>query len=231
MSLAEQLHRLQQLDLELQRKQQELNEVEDQLSDNKALMAAELSLASQKDQLEHERKRQRDAEWELEDLQEKVRHIESKLYSGTTKNPKELVNLEIELRGYKGQIRSREDTLLALMSQVEEMETTARTTAEELERLTQEWQQRQETLGHRKGKVETVLAELRESRDALARQIDPEGIKIYEQIRSTRTQAVAKIERGECQGCHIALPTSQWQRARAGDLIQCGSCNRILYSE
>jgi len=231
MSLAGQLHKLQQIDLELQRKQQELYEVEDQLSDNKALVAAESKLASQKEQLKDERKRQKSSEWELEDLQEKVRQIESKLYSGTTKNPKELVNLEIEFRGFKSQIRSKEDALLGLMSQAEEIEATAKTTAEELERLKREWEQKQETLGHRKGEVEAVLPQLRESRDGLAQQINPEAINTYERIRLTRRQAVVKAERGKCQGCHIALPTSQWQRAKAGDLIQCNSCSRILYLE
>jgi hypothetical protein len=41
MNLVEQLYKLQQVDLELQRNQQELNEVENRLSDDKALVAAE----------------------------------------------------------------------------------------------------------------------------------------------------------------------------------------------
>jgi hypothetical protein len=68
MSLAGRLYKLQQLDLELQKKQQELSEVENQLSDNKALVVAESRLASQKEQLEDARKKQKSSEWELEDL-------------------------------------------------------------------------------------------------------------------------------------------------------------------
>ena len=71
MSVAGQLYKLQQLDLDLQKKQQELSEVENQLSDNKALVAAESRLASQKEQLEEARKKQKSSEWELDDLQEK----------------------------------------------------------------------------------------------------------------------------------------------------------------
>jgi len=231
MSLAEQLYKLQQVDLELQRKQQELNEVENQLSDDKALVTAESKLASQKEQLEDAGKKQKSSEWELEDLQEKVRQINSKLYVGTTTNPKELVNLEKEVKGIKSQIRPKEDTLLGLMSQVEEIEVKVKTTAEELERLKQEWKQRQETLGQRKSEVETVLAKLRGDRNGLAQQIDSEALNTYERIRLTRGQAVVKVERGKCQGCHITVPTSQWQKAKAGDLIQCNSCSRILYLE
>jgi predicted nucleic acid-binding Zn-ribbon protein len=231
MSLAEQLYKLQQVDLEIQKNQQELNEIENRLSDDKALVAAESKLASQKVQLEDASKKQKNSEWELEDLQEKVRQIDSKLYSGKTKDPKELVNLEKEVKGLKSQIRPKEDILLGLMGQVEELEAKVQTITGELGRLKQEWEQSQETLGQRKGEVETVLAKLKEDRNALAQQIDSEVLNTYERLRLTKGQAVAKVEKGKCQGCHITVPTSQWQKAKAGDLIQCTSCSKILYLE
>ena len=231
MNLAEQLHKLQQVDLELQKKQQDLDEIENRLSDDKALVAAESELASQKAQLEDARKKQKSSEWELKDLQEKVSQIGSKLYSGKTKDPKELVNLEKEVKGLKSQIGPKEDALLGLMSQVEELEAKVKATAEEIERLKKEWEQRQETLRQRKSEVEIVLVKLKEERKGLAQQIDSEVLNTYERLRLTKGQAVVKVERGKCQGCHITVPTSQWQKARAGDLIQCNSCSRILYLE
>jgi predicted nucleic acid-binding Zn-ribbon protein len=231
MSLAGQLYKLQQLDLELQKKQQELNEVENQLSDNKALVVAESKAASQKEQLEDAKRKQKSSEWELEDLQEKIRQIDSKLYSGKTKDPKELVNLEKEDKGLKSQIRTKEDALLELMSQVEEIEAKVKTTTEEVERLKREWEQRQETFRPRKNEIESVLATLRGDRNGLAQQIDSEAFNIYERIRLTMGQAVVKVERGRCLGCHITVPTSQWQKAKAGNLIQCNNCSRILYLE
>jgi predicted nucleic acid-binding Zn-ribbon protein len=231
MSLVGQLYKLQQLDLELQTKQQELNEVENQLSDNKTLVAAESKLVSQKEQLEEARKKQKSAEWELDDLQEKVKQINSKLYSGKTMNPKELVNLEQEGKGLKSQIKLKEDALLGLMSQVEEVEAEVKTIATEVERLKREWEQRQETLRPEKKEVETKLAVLKLERYGLAEKIDSEVLNNYEQLKLTRGQAVVKVERGRCLGCHITVPTSQWQKAKAGDLIQCNNCSRILYLE
>jgi predicted nucleic acid-binding Zn-ribbon protein len=231
MSLAEQLYKLQQVDLELQRNKQELSDVENRLSADKDLVAAESELALQKEQLEDARKKQKSSEWELEDLLEKVKKIDSKLYVGTTTNPKELVNLEKEVKGLKSQLKPKEDALLELMSQVEEIEAKVKITAEELERLKQEWEQRQETLGQRKSEVETVLAKLGGNRDRLVQQIDSESLNTYERLRLTRGQAVVKVEKGKCQGCHITVPTSQWQKAKAGDLIQCTSCSKILYLE
>ncbi len=222
---------MQQLDLELQRKLQELSEVNHELSNNKDLVIAESKLSSHKEQLEDISRKQKNSEWELEDLQEKIRQIDSKLYSGTTRDPKELVNLEKEVKSLKSQIKPKEDALLGLMSQMEEIEANVKTTSEEIERLKQEWEQKQETFGRRKSEIETLLAKLKEDRVALAQQLDSEVLNTYERIRLSRGQAVTKVERGECQGCHIAVPTSQWQKIKAGDLIQCNSCSRILYLE
>jgi len=231
MSLAGHLYRLQQVDLELQGRQQELTEVNHKLRDNRALVAAQSRLDTLKAQLDEERKRQRSSEWELEDLQEKVRQITGKLYGGTTKNPKELMNLEIELKGFKSQIKPKEDALLRLMSQVEDIEARTGAAGEELDRLKREWEERQQTLGLRKGELETALAELGAKRDRLVQQVTPQALAIYERTRQARGEAVAKVERGDCRGCHITVPTSQWQKAKAGELIQCSSCGRILYLE
>lgn len=231
MSLAEQLHNLQQVDLELQRMQKELNEVENQLGDDKTLVAAESELASQKEQLEDARKKQKSAEWELEDIQEKVKRIDSKLYSGTTKDSKELVNFEKEVKSLKSQIKPKEDALLELMSQVEEIEATEKAATKKIGQLKQEWEQKQQTLRQRKDEIETVLAKLSGNRGVIEQEIDPEALNTYVRLRLTKGQAVVKVERGKCQGCHITVPTSQWQKAKAGDLIQCTSCSKILYLE
>lgn len=231
MNSAAQLYKLQQLDLELQKKQRELKDVEKQLADNEALVAAQRKTASQKEQLEDARKKQKYCEWELEDLQEKTRQIDSRLYSGKTKDPKELVNLERELKALKSQAKAKEDALLVLMSQVEELEGKTKTSAEQVDRLQRDWDQRQQTLVPRKVEIETALARLKADRDSLAQQIDSGSLDIYERIGAMRGQAVVKVERGRCLGCHITVPTSQWQKAKAGALIQCNNCSRILYLE
>jgi len=231
MSLPGQLYKLQQLDIELQKNQQVAEEIIRQLNENKALLAAESKLASQKQQLTEWKRNQKNSEWELEDLQERLNQFNNKLYGGTVKNPKELVNLKREAENLKGKISTKEDELLELMSQVEEMEAKVKVSTKELSELKQEWQEKQEALTQRKIETETVLTRLKENRQELAEQISSEALNLYEQIKLTKGQAIAKVEQGRCQGCHITLPTSQWQRAKAGDLVQCNSCNRILYVE
>ena len=222
---------MQQLDIEVQKAQQVADEIIRRLNENEALVAAEFELASQKQQLAEWKRKQKNTEWELEDLQERLNHLNNKLYGGTVKNPKELVNLKREAENLKGKLSTKEDELLELMSQVEEMEAKVNVSTKELNELKQEWQQKQEALTRRKVKTETALTSLNEKRQELAQQISSEALNLYEQIKLIKGQAIAKVEQGRCQGCHITLPTSQWQKAKAGDLVHCNSCNRILYVE
>lgn len=231
MTLPEQLSRLQQVDLELKRTQEELDALDCRLSDNKALTAAEARLASSRQKLDDLRRQQKEAEWELEGLQEKARRVSSTLYGGKTTNPKELVNLEKETRMLTGQIVMKEDTLLALLGRADEIQAVVSIETEEFCRLTKEWQQKQETLGLKKGEMEVILGRLQASRASIAQQINCQALELYERIRQSRGIAVVKLERGRCQGCHITIPTSQWQKAKAGSIVQCGSCNRILSLE
>jgi len=231
MSLPGQLYQLQHLDIELQDRRQVIDEVTRQLSENQALLAAESQLASQKQQLAEANKRQKDFEWELEDVREKSNQLKNKLYGGTVKHPKELVNLENESEILKKKTKGQEDELLELMSQIEDLETNAEASTKELQEMRQEWQQKQEILNEKKTRTETELARLSQTRGELAQEISSEVLNLYEQIRLTKGQAIAKVEQGRCQGCYITLPISQWQRARSGELVQCSSCNRILYVE
>ena len=222
---------MQQLDIELQRNQQTADDIIHQLSENSALVTAESEFASQKQQLAEWKRKQKNTEWELEDLQERLNHINNELYGGVVKNPKELVNLKHETENLKGKISTKEDEVLELMSQVEEMEAKLKVSAKNFNALKRERQQKQKILTRREVETETMLTSLNENRQELVQQISSDALNLYEQIKLTKGQAIAKVEQGRCQGCHITLPTRQWQRARAGDLVQCNSCNRILYVE
>lgn len=226
-----QLYTLQYIDRELQRSQQELDEIETQLTNDEPLAKVKSNLALKKAELRDTEKRQKEAEWVLEDLQQKVKQSNDKLYGGKLKNPKELVNLDLESKELGKKVRKKEDELLELMSEAEDIQSNITNISQELKRVTREWQQKQQMLIQRKSDVEAKLASLHQDREELARQISPEALSLYEQIRTTKEQAVAKVERGRCQGCHITLPTTQWQKAKAGNLVQCDSCNRILYVE
>ena len=231
MNLAGQIYKLQQADLEIERKQQALDEIENNLRDNRGLLIAKSKLTTQEQQLAEAKKNQKVLEWELEDLQEKIKRASRELYSGKTKNPKELMNLENEVKSLKIRVGGKEEELLELMAQAEGMETEVKASDKEVEKLQWEWQQSQEILNQRKAEIKVELNKISEFRQELAQPLDPENLRLYEHLRLAKGQAVVKVEQGRCQGCRISLPTSQWQRVKGGELVQCNNCNRILYTE
>jgi hypothetical protein len=73
------------------------------------------------------------------------------------------------------------------------------------------------------------LAADRKSR--MAGSFPPELLSRYEALLASRDgQALAELEGRICQGCFITVPPNVFVRlSRAQDLVQCPSCDRILY--
>jgi predicted nucleic acid-binding Zn-ribbon protein len=228
MTLAKTLYDLQQIDLNIQKEQETLNDINRQLGESEALIQAKEALLAEKKHLAETEKQQKDLEYEIDDLRNSIKKLSDKLYGGKEKNPKELVSLEKELEIFKAKLRQKEDDLLDLMTEIESVQDKIKIQSERLGRLEEEWRQEQKELTQRQAKVKSRLSELGRTRQTLASDIAKQALELYEGIRVRKGQAVAKIEQGRCQGCRLNLAVNELQRARAGDLIQCSSCGRIL---
>ncbi len=228
MTLAKTLYDLQQIDLDIQREQEILDDIKRQLNESDALVQARAELQAEKLHLGETEKQQRDLEYEIEDLHASIKKLSDKLYGGKEKNPKELVSLEKELDIFKTRLRQKEDDLLDVMAEIESFEDKIKLNSEKLKRIEEEWQRDQAELTQKQSAAKDRLSDLHHQRKAVAAEITKQTLDLYEGIRSRKGQAVAKIEQGRCQGCRLNLAVNELQRARAGDLIQCSSCGRIL---
>ena len=229
MTVVKKLYELQQLDLEIQREQEALEEVERQLGESEALVKTRSGLAAEKEHFVETSKRQRDAEWEIEEISSKISQMSSKLYGGTVKNPKELMGMEQDVVLLKANLRQKEDALLDIMADVESTQKRMKDNTEQFRVLEEDWRKGQESLSARQAVIKSRLADLERNRKELASEIPPDNLELYQGTRVRRGQAVVKIEQGRCQGCRITLPINELQRARAGNLILCSTCSRILY--
>ena len=72
---------------------------------------------------------------------------------------------------------------------------------------------------------------LKEQRDSLALEADPEVLKIYERLfRNKKDRVVVPIENRTCSGCHIVLTAQHENMVRkGGNLVFCEHCSRIHY--
>jgi hypothetical protein len=80
--------------------------------------------------------------------------------------------------------------------------------------------------------VQKALAEASAKRTALLAQMDPRVVAKFDQVAKARKgRAVATATRdGLCSVCHVRLRPHVFQQIRQNDtIIQCESCQRILY--
>ena len=229
MSVAKQLYQLQEVDLELESVEQALSQTASQLGESQAVVRTQAELRSEHECLEELRRQQHSAEWELDDLVNKLAAAEEQLYSGRIKNPKELTSLQHEVEGLKARRDQLEDKALEIMSQVELAEASVTTKSSELKRLEAEWHSQQQQLSAEMERLKAIVSDLKQKRELLAANIDPRVVEFYGELKKQKGTAVAKVEQGTCRGCRISLSTAELQKARGGSLIQCSSCGRILF--
>ncbi|HSP54150.1 MAG TPA: C4-type zinc ribbon domain-containing protein, partial [Dehalococcoidia bacterium] len=176
------------------------------------------------------REKQKGLEWEVDEVRSKASEMEAKLYGGTVRNPKELSDLDTDVRSLKREASRREDILLALMEEAKAAEAEARSAEVELSGIESAWQANRAHLLEEKAQLEPEVERLDAQRASQASGIDRGQLSLYEILRERRGgTAVAKVERGMCQGCRITLPMSALQKIRTGlGVVQCVSCERIL---
>jgi len=231
MAIAAELYALQEIDSAIDVAQATLAAVEEQLGETEELISARAAVEEHRGALRGLHESQRDIEWQADDARSHLTAVESKLYGGTVRNPKELAGLNDDANMLKGHLQLREDELLNHMVKVEEQETALRQAEAALKEVEGRWRDDQADLSGQKERLEAELAGLEASRRGQAGHIDGRLHELYDLLRDRRQgKAVVKVERGMCQGCRISLPMSVLQKARSGfDVVQCVSCERILY--
>jgi predicted nucleic acid-binding Zn-ribbon protein len=231
MTIAADLYALQEIDSAIEAVKASLAAVEEQLGESEELIAGRQAVDEGRDALEDVSKQQRELEWQVDDLRSRLSDVESKLYGGSVRNPKELASVQEEANILKGQLRRREDELLDLMVRGEERQAALREAEGSLAEVESRWRQEQGELAGEKERLEGELAGLEERRGQQSGLIEARVLALYDNLWERRQgRAVVKVERGMCGGCRISLPMTVLQKARSGlDVVQCVSCERILY--
>jgi predicted nucleic acid-binding Zn-ribbon protein len=231
MSLASRLYQLQSTELQLRDQRRRLQETIDRLDHNEELAAAERESASAQGRLKAAEKLQRELEWEVNDLNSRIRDLNDRLYGGSVRNPKELLSLEQDVQSVKKHLAGKEELLLEAMGESESIEVEATSLREQVGKLRGAWDEEKVELERLRETLETEVQHLIETRLAIRQEIGPAAAQRYDQIAQAKGVAVVKVEQGRCKGCNLTVPAGQWQRARAGEMVECGSCGRLIYVE
>jgi uncharacterized protein len=227
----DQLLLLQRLDSEQDTIDRRLNEIRAELLDRSAVQEVEAQLAEVASTVAVVEADQRDLDLETELLRTKLKDEEQKLYSGKSGlNPKELSALTQEVEQTKRLIAERDDRLIEILARLEDARTqqaAIRSTLDQLneQRTAREIELKNEARGHLRQQ-----AQLKKQIEAARQDLDPVYLRQYDRLRSSKGGlAVAEIRQRICQGCRVALTTSEEHRLRGDALVTCSSCGRIIY--
>jgi predicted nucleic acid-binding Zn-ribbon protein len=141
------------------------------------------------------------------------------------------VSLKEQVESYNKKIAGLEDKTLGLMTEMDVLEKEVAARRQQLTAVEDGWAKNQQSLLRQKDELIAMIAGIEPKRSEAASNIDKAYISLYETLRKRRQgRGVAKVEQGMCQGCRIHLPVNKMQQVRTGhNLVQCGSCERILY--
>ncbi len=230
MSLISDLWKLQEIDSALDSRRTSLEDAEARLGEAGELLAVRERARELDEALRRARAAQRDIELQADELKTKIGPLETKLYSGSLRQPKELADLQADIQQLKRQLSAIEDRDLEALAAVESTEAEARAAAADLAAIEAARHSEQEELTQRIGQLRGEISEYEEQRGEQASYLDPAVLKTYEGLRVSRQgRALARLDRNLCTGCRISLPTNLVSRARSGNaLVHCPNCERIL---
>jgi predicted nucleic acid-binding Zn-ribbon protein len=230
MNEVKQLWALQRVDLEMAEQSVALQQIESKLGNRGELDNLRASLLEEQQKSLALKQEQRDLELEGQGLADKLVSLDVQLYAGG-KGSKELTAIQQDMEMVKGNRKTIEDKSLDLMVRIEAALVAIQAQTQALEEKEKDWVAQQEALKTQQGEVKERMAALKGKRAEAAALLSAETLRLYESVRLIRPQAVAKVDRGMCQGCRLILPVGEWQRVRSGALVRCSSCSRILCLE
>jgi hypothetical protein len=232
MTVVQQLYDLLAIDVEIERYRKSIASIDETLADNRLLVETQRTLEAIRLTLRQQETERKDLDLTLESYQDKGKELEGKLYGGIVRNPRELKDMQTELNLLRERQEQQEEVLLLALETIEETEQSFSSLESALQEIQIAREKECKQLLKEKTHLQKDSALLEEKRQGLSSLVDTVHLKLYDSLRSIRQgQAVAKVERGMCQGCRISLPTKMVQLARAAQKpVQCPSCSRILYA-
>ena len=229
--IAATLFQLQQLDLDLERLSAEQQAVIRTLQEDKELNKARAEHQAAQQQLKAGLHAQKEAEWVLDELNNRLRALDQRLYSGLVTNPKELNAVQQEAQHLRAQQSRQEEMTLQMMDAADSLSAIARQKSEALQHIEQAWQQNNASQLARRDQLDKKRQELQEKRARFISSIDGDLLRRYEALkRSKQGRAISRVEQSSCQWCRVILTPSELQRVRTSHELQtCSNCGRILY--
>lgn len=226
----ERIIRLQQIDQEIDSRRKALADLPAALAALDARVEArQAEQAGAKQRLADNQGARRTIEKDLAVVQGRLTKYKDQLME--VKTNKEYTAMQHEIAMAEEGVRGFEDKILELLVQADELDTAVKAAdaalAKERSEVTKERAQREQTTGTMAGEIDGLL----QKRALVVAEMTRETLALFDLVSHKHKGSVAAEARdGHCTLCHVRLRPQVFNDVRRGDrLIQCESCQRILF--
>ena len=136
-----------------------------------------------------------------------------------------------EIEAAQNDIRMREDRILEVMLESDELNAGLKKSEAELTTAEKEIAAQRSALDTEMSALQVEIGKSTEERRKLTSEIDRQVLSTFETVaKSRKGVAVAEAKNGLCTICHVRLRPQVFNEIRRNaSIIQCDSCRRILY--
>ncbi len=225
------LHRLQQVDRQIDHARSQLDNIRQTLENDAELRGSLKHLETSQADHHHAQHAVKNAEAEVTAQKIKMEQAESSLYGGKVQNPKELQDLQKDIASLKKHLASLEERELEAMIKAEDAENNLQDAKTKLELIQARLGSEHKKLIEDQSALTIKLEQLAEEREATLAPIESNMLLIYENLRQQkRGVAIAEVSDSSCASCGATITAALQQNARSQKLANCPSCGRILYA-
>lgn len=172
----------------------------------------------------------RDAEKEAAVYQSRLSKFKDQL--SAVKTNKEYQAMQHEIETAQKELGSVEEKVIERMVEADALTAEVKKAEQALTAQQKAIDAEKKTLGEELSTVEAALKDATGKRSGLITSLPAQLVSLFEQVaRARKGVAIALATRdGLCSACHVRLRPQVFQEVRRNDqIIQCASCNRILY--
>ncbi len=168
-------------------------------------------------------------ELEIQEVVNKIERLDAQ--QSSIKKVEEFNALTQEISTLEKQRHAKEQVLSDMMDRLAADEEVLGNLQESLDQTITNSKDLEEEIYESIRQINQEGQEVKAERDDMAKEADPDVLKIYERLlRNKRNRVVVPIENRACSGCHIVLTAQDENVVRKGErLIYCEHCSRIHF--
>ena len=193
------------------------------------LQSATAALAAAKQALADNQSHRRSIDKDLISAQQRQEKYKEQLMAVKTNDEYRAMQHQIEAVG--AEVLQHEERVLVSMLEADEINASIKKAEAALKAAQSKVAQERAAIESEVKAQQTALAECNATRDTVIAALDNKSvIDTFQRIAKVRGTAVARAEGERCTVCQVRLRPAVFLEVRKNDsIVQCDSCNRILY--